>query len=80
MSDLGSSILPLIGIKNELLNGQIEIIEYANRPFITKWRLVWLKDKVLSPVALEYLKSVRSHKQKIIERNFKWYLEFLKIN
>jgi len=80
MSDLGISILPLIGIKNELLNGQIEIIEYANLPFITKWRLVWLKDKVLSPVALEYLKYVRSHKQKIIERNFKWYLEFLKIN
>ena len=55
IAGLGYSVLPLIGIKNALLSKEIQIIEAKNLPIVTKWRLVWLKNKKLSPVAKSFL-------------------------
>ena len=76
IADLGYSILPLIGIKNELFNGQLHIVPSKNLPIISHWRLIWLKDKVLSPIASAYLDFVRSEKENIIKQNFDWYIKF----
>lgn len=76
MADLGISVLPLIGIKNELINDQIQIIQQKGLPIVTNWRLVWLKDKILSPVALEFLNFIRKNKSEIIKNNFDWYENF----
>jgi DNA-binding transcriptional LysR family regulator len=76
LSDLGISILPLIGIKNELINGQIHIIPQRGLPYITNWRLVWLKNKILSPVAKEFLTFIRNNKAQIIKDNFSWYTSY----
>lgn len=76
IAGLGYSIMPLIGIQNELINGQMHILEAEGLPIQTEWRLIWLKGKKLSPVALAYLDFVKSEKQKILDENFDWYLKF----
>jgi DNA-binding transcriptional LysR family regulator len=75
IAGLGYSIMPLIGLKNELLNGQIHILEAEGLPIKTEWRLIWLKGKKLSPVARTYLDFVRAEKQKILVEKFDWYLK-----
>ncbi|CAM1342967.1 LysR substrate-binding domain-containing protein [Tenacibaculum amylolyticum] len=76
IAGLGYSILPLIGIKNELSNEELHIIPSKNLPIVTNWRLIWLKNKKLSPVAAEYLNFIRENKHEIIQNNFEWYLNF----
>ncbi len=76
IAGLGYSIIPLIGIKNELLNQQLYIIPARSLPIVTNWRLVWLKDKKLSPVANAYLEYIRAEKASLIEACFGWYLGF----
>jgi DNA-binding transcriptional LysR family regulator len=76
VAGLGYSILPLIGMKNEITNEQLHIIPSRGLPITTHWRLIWLKDKKLSPLASAYLEYIRAEKEAIIERKFKWYTEF----
>ena len=76
IADLGQSIIPLIGIKNELINKQLHIIPNKDLPIKTQWRLIWLKGKKLSPVASAYLSFLRAEKNTILEKHFKWYLEY----
>lgn len=76
LAGLGHSIIPLIGIKNELLNGELQIIKKKGLPLKTDWRLIWLKNKKLSPVAKAYLKFVQREKENILEEHFKWSSEF----
>ncbi len=73
LSDLGYSIMPLIGIKNELQNQQLEIIPKKDLPIITHWQLIWLKDKKHSPVAQRFLEFLEKEKEGIIANQFDWY-------
>lgn len=72
IAGLGYSIMPLIGIKNALKNGDLEIIPMRGLPIVTHWNMVWLKTKELSPVAEAYLQFVRAEKQRVIEEQFGW--------
>jgi DNA-binding transcriptional LysR family regulator len=76
IAGLGYSVMPLIGIKNELQNNELKIIPVSGLPIKTMWSLIWLKGKKLSPVALAYLNHLRSNKQKIMAQNFHWYEEY----
>ena len=76
IAGLGYSIMPLIGLQNELLNGQMHILKSKGLPIKTQWRLIWLKGKKLSPVAQAYLDFVRTEKQRILIGNFDWYLKY----
>lgn len=76
IAGIGNSILPLIGIKNELLDGSLQIISRKDLPIITKWRIVWLKNKKLSPVAEAYLNFIRQEKHQILKQHFEWYLNY----
>jgi LysR family transcriptional regulator, low CO2-responsive transcriptional regulator len=76
IAGLGYSLIPLIGIKNELLNKEIYILPADNLPIKSNWRLVWLKNKKLSPVAKAYLNYIQANKQHIINTHFQWYLDF----
>jgi DNA-binding transcriptional LysR family regulator len=76
IAGLGYSIMPLIGLQNELLNGQMHILEAEGLPIKTEWRLIWLKGKKLAPVAQAYLDFVRTEKQRILIENFDWYLNY----
>ncbi|MFT6210354.1 MAG: DNA-binding transcriptional LysR family regulator [Bacteroidia bacterium] len=76
IAGLGYTIMPLIGIKNELKNGDIEIIPYKGLPMITQWNLIWLKSKKLSPVATAFLAYLEEEKTRIIETTFGWYEDY----
>ena len=76
LAGLGFSIMPLIGIKNELQNQELQIIPVKGLPIKTKWRLIWLKPKKLSPAALAYLDFLETKKQEIIKDSFGWINEY----
>jgi DNA-binding transcriptional LysR family regulator len=76
MAGLGYSIMPLIGIKNELKNGSLQIIPFKGLPIITYWNLIWLKAKKLSPVAAAFLEYINEEKHKIIQEEFQWFEEY----
>ena len=76
LAGLGYSIMPLIGLKNELMNNDLHIIPIPGLPLQTSWMLIWHKDKQFSPVAQAYLTYLRENKATIIQQNFGWYEHF----
>lgn len=76
IAGLGYSIMPLIGLKNELMNHQLQIIPVKGFPIQSTWNLIWLKYKKLSPIAMAYLHYVKSQKQNIIHEKFDWFEKY----
>ena len=76
ISGLGYSIMPLIGAKNELETKDLQIIPVVGFPIKSDWRLIWLKGKSLSPVALAYLEFIKKEKNQISETYFSWINTF----
>lgn len=72
IAGLGFSIMPIIGLKNELKNNEVQIIPIRGLPILTKWNLIWLKSKKLSPTALAFLKYLNAEKDQVIKENFDW--------
>ena len=73
IAGLGYSIMPLIGIKNELQNNDLQIIPVKGFPIISDWNLIWLQNKKFSPVAASYLEHIKQEKSKIVQENFEWF-------
>ena len=69
---LGFSIMPLIGLRNELLNGELQLIRVAGLPMITTWTLVYREGKALSPASRAFLDYINEHKEALIQRYFSW--------
>lgn len=76
IAGLGCSIMPLIGIKNELQNGEIQIIPVKGFPVKSVWNLIWLKGKNHSPVALSFLNYLKKEKANIIKDRFDWFEKY----
>lgn len=72
IAGIGSSVLPLIGVKNELAIGSLQIVPVKGFPLRSNWNLIYLKGKKFSPVARAYLNFVQNEKERIIEDSFKW--------
>lgn len=72
IAGLGNSVMPLIGIRNELLNGDLKIIPAIGFPIKSKWHLIWLKEKKLSPVAEAYVDYIRKNKEMVLNQHFSW--------
>lgn len=70
LAGLGYSIMPLIGIKNELKNGDMKIIPVKGLPIKTAWQLIWLKGKKMSPVASAFLEYINKEKTAIAQQFF----------
>lgn len=70
LAGLGFSIMPIIGIKNELKDGLLNIVNVKGLPITTTWSLIWVKGKKHSPVAKAFLKYVEEEKENIIK---KWF-------
>jgi DNA-binding transcriptional LysR family regulator len=70
MAGLGCSIMPLIGVKNELNNGSLQIVPVKGLPIKSNWNLIWLKEK-FSPVATAYLDFIQTEKKELLGP-FKW--------
>jgi len=69
---LGFSIMPLIGLKNELAMGTLKIFPIQGLPVVTNWNLIHVKGKQLSPAADELKRFIRATRQETIEKWFNW--------
>jgi DNA-binding transcriptional LysR family regulator len=76
LAGLGCSIMPLIGIRSELQNNELQIIPIKGLPIKTTWSLIWLKGKKHSPVSLAFLDYLKKEKTQIIQDKFSWYEQY----
>jgi len=76
VAGLGYSIMPLIGIKNELKNGDLQIIPVENLPMKTNWNLIWLNSKNLSSIAKSFIDNINDNKDDIMKNHFNWFDEY----
>jgi DNA-binding transcriptional LysR family regulator len=60
LAGLAYSIMPIIGLKNELLNKSLRIIRVPNLPIITNWNLGYNKGKKLGPANLAFIEHINS--------------------
>jgi DNA-binding transcriptional LysR family regulator len=65
LAGLGISIMPLIGIHQELEAGKLSIIHQDGLPIRTEWQLVWLRKKELTPVMKAYLEFLATERDEI---------------
>ena len=72
VADIGMSIVSLLSIKNELLQNELKIIPVKGLPLESEWKLIWLKKKSLSPVALAFVDYVKQEKHNVYNDFFKW--------
>ncbi|WP_108868124.1 LysR family transcriptional regulator [Aquimarina aquimarini] len=71
IAGLGYSIMPLIGIRNDLEAKRLQIIPVKGFPLKSIWNLIWLKNKQFSPVAKAFLQYVEDKKDEIIKEKFR---------
>lgn len=72
VAGLGYSIMPLIGIRNELGNGHLRIIPVNGMPIVSYWNLIWHADKRNTPVAGAFLRYITQEKESVIREYFAW--------
>ena len=73
LAGIGYSIMPLIGIRKEIQNKELQIIPLKGLPIKTNWSLIWVKGKNHNPAALAYLDYLKKEKDAIIASKFGWY-------
>ncbi len=76
LAGLGYSIMPLIGIKNELQNKELQIIPIKGLPITTTWSLIWSKGKKHSPVSSSFIDYLKKEKEQIVQEKFNWYEQY----
>ncbi len=76
LAGLGYSIMPLIGIKTELFNNELQIIPVKGLPIKTVWSLIWLKGKKHSPLSSALLNYIKKEKGAIVKDKFNWYEQY----
>ncbi|MBL0117975.1 MAG: LysR family transcriptional regulator [Saprospiraceae bacterium] len=76
LAGLGYSIMPLIGIKNELQSKELQIIPVKGLPIKTTWSLVWLKGKSHTPVSVSFLEHLKKEMDTIVHDKFTWYEQY----
>ncbi|GAB4240109.1 MAG: LysR family transcriptional regulator PycR [Ekhidna sp.] len=69
---IGLSIVPLIGLRNELATGTMRIIKMKGLPIVTTWNLVFNKGKKLIPAQQELIRFIENQKEETIQRYFDW--------
>lgn len=72
ISGMGCSIVPVIGIKNELSLGQLEIITAPYLPLKSSWFLVHLKEKKHLPAADAFKNYLVSNINQLLLKHFNW--------
>ena len=72
LAGLGLSLMPLIGLRNELQLKQIRIVPLKGTPLKTHWNLVWLREKKLSPLSEALIAHIAEQREEIIRQQFGW--------
>jgi DNA-binding transcriptional LysR family regulator len=76
MANIGISIMPIIGIRNELKTGQLFSLPLEGLPIVSEWNLVWIKGKRMFPAAQAFVDYLMAEKQSIIQNHFAWADEY----
>lgn len=76
IAGLGYSIMPIIGIKNELEQKHLQIIPIKGFPIQSKWYLIWLSGKKLAPVASALHQFLERNKEQVVREKFSWYEQY----
>lgn len=77
VANIGLSIVSLLSIKNELQQDELKIIPVKGLPLTSDWKLIYLKKKKLSPVAIAFLDYVNSEKENVYNNYFLWTKDFI---
>lgn len=77
LAGLGYSIMPLIGIRSEVIHGELQLISVKGLPIQSTWQLIWVKGKKFSPVAKAFAEYVVSQKKKVLTNHFGWTSDYL---
>jgi DNA-binding transcriptional LysR family regulator len=75
-ANIGISIMPIIGIRNELNHGQLYSMPLEGLPIVSEWNLVWIKGKRMFPAAQAFIDYLTAEKQSIIQSHFAWADEY----
>lgn len=70
LAGMGYSIMPLIGIKNEIDHGKIIVIPMKGLPFKNDWKFIWHKEKKQSPATQAFMSYLKENKEHIREKYF----------
>ncbi len=70
IANMGLSIMPIIGIRQELQSKQLKIIPMEGLPLQTNWHIVWNRGSRLTPSAKAFIEHVEKNKHSIIETFF----------
>jgi len=76
LAGLGYSVMPLIGIKNEIQNQELKIITVKGLPIQTTWSLVWIKGKKHTPASAAFLDYLKKETEHIVQKKFIWYEQY----
>jgi DNA-binding transcriptional LysR family regulator len=70
IANMGLSIMPIIGIRQELKSKQLKIIPMKDLPLETNWHIVWNRGTRLTPSAKAFVEYLEINKNSIIETFF----------
>jgi DNA-binding transcriptional LysR family regulator len=76
IAGLGASIMPIIGVKNELLRKELQVVPIKDFPIESTWYLIYLKNKNLTNIAQNYVDFIQKEKNRIIKDYFDWYKDY----
>jgi DNA-binding transcriptional LysR family regulator len=76
LAGLGFSIMPLIGIRNEIQKGELKIITIKGLPVKSTWSLIWVKGKKHSLVSKSFIEYLTKEKAQIVQDKFSWYEQY----
>lgn len=76
LAGLGISIMPLIGIQHELNAKRLFILPAPDLPITTQWRLIWRKDRELSPVGFAFLELLKENHAFVVNKHFSWLKDY----
>lgn len=72
ISGLGFSIMPLIGIKNAITIGVLQIIPVKGLPIVTNWNLIWFISKNMSTISKALIDYENNNKDALVAKHFNW--------
>ncbi|WP_422359533.1 LysR family transcriptional regulator [Reichenbachiella sp.] len=71
---IGFSIVPLIGLRTALKNEKIKIYPLKGLPIITKWNMVYISGKSLTPAQMALVNFIKENKDNLVQEHFNWAL------
>lgn len=76
LAGLGTSLMPLIGLRHELEAGLLHLLPVPGLPVESTWRIVWPAGKKHAPAAAAFLAYLREERESLVQRHFAWYAQY----